>query len=175
MRDRCDSYDILLFLLHERDDSRAPRRWRHNASGFVVQEDAKEVAMPRFRSLRFELEQRAVWVFLLSHVKDRREILPLVQLGVVQLGVVVVGAVALLAAVLEPCLNLVGVRKGACRVIIGNGRDFDEDLLLLAKADRWRVARHLLFVLIGVAHEEDRRMGRAERTVVERVLEIGVW
>ena len=62
MRDRCcDGYDILLFLiLHEKDGSRAPRRWRHNASGFVVQEDAKEVAMPRFRSLRFEFEQGAV-------------------------------------------------------------------------------------------------------------------
>eukprot|EP00966_Prymnesium_polylepis_P262539 6064695-Prymnesium_polylepis.1 len=138
MRDRCcDCYDILLFfILHERDGSRAPRRWRHNASGFVVQEDAKEVVMPRFRSLRFEFEQGAV--LLHSHVKDRREILPFVQLGVVQLGVVnvaVVGAVARVAAVLEPCLNLVGVRKGACRVIIGDGRDFDKDLLLLAKAD----------------------------------------
>ena len=62
MRDRCcDGYDILLFLiLHEKDGSRAPIRWRHNASGFVVQEDAKEVVMPRFRSLRFEFEQGAV-------------------------------------------------------------------------------------------------------------------
>ena len=117
MRDRC--YDILLFLiLHERDGSRAPRRWRRNAGGFVVQEDAKEVVMPRFRSLRFEFEQRAVRVLLRLHVKDRREILPLVQFVVVQLGVVVVGAVARFAAVLEPCLNLVSVRKGACRVIV---------------------------------------------------------
>ena len=58
MRDRC--YDIRLFLiLYERDDSGAPRWWRCIASGFVVQEDAKEVVMPRFRSLRFEFEQRA--------------------------------------------------------------------------------------------------------------------
>ena len=73
--------------------------------------------MPRFRSLRFEFEQRAVRVLLLLHVKDRREILPIIQLGVVQLGVVdvaVVGAVARVAAVLEPGLNLVGVGKGVC-------------------------------------------------------------
>ena len=60
MRDRCyDCYDILLFLiLHERDDSRAPRWWRRFASGFVAQEDATEVVMPCFRSLRPKIEQQ---------------------------------------------------------------------------------------------------------------------
>ena len=63
MRDRC--YDILLFLiLHERDDSRAPRWWRRIASGFVTQEDAKEVVMACFRSLRFEFEQRETLIML---------------------------------------------------------------------------------------------------------------